>query len=46
MSVDRHGAWLLVAHASTLEDALSILAQVKEEAVRSQRRRRGNGEEG
>jgi hypothetical protein len=34
LSVDRHGAGIAVVHASTLKDVLSVLALVKEEAVR------------
>jgi hypothetical protein len=34
LSVDRHGAGLAVAHASTLKDVPSILALVEEEAVK------------
>jgi hypothetical protein len=34
LSVDRHGAGLAVAHASTLKDVPSILTLVEEEVVR------------
>jgi hypothetical protein len=34
MSVDRCGAGLVVAHASTLKDVSSILALVEEEVIR------------
>jgi hypothetical protein len=33
-SVDQHGAWLAVAHASALKDVSSVLVLVKEEVIR------------